>query len=147
MKIIDTQGDLFADLKPGEAIAHGANCQGRMGAGVAKPIREKFPVNYEVYKFLCDNRYFNPGDALAVKDGDHTVFNLGTQFQPGADAKLSYIVKAANEMIKVAEDRGINRIKTVRLGCGIGGLDWDDVRPLLQGVLSPIGFELEVFYF
>lgn len=145
MKITEIQGDLFADLKAGEAFAHGANCEGVMGAGVAKTVRAKFPNNYRIYKKHCDAGTFLPGDSLRVSENNNTVFNLGTQYRKGADAKIENVRVSVKSMINDASVCNIKQIKTVRLGCGIGGLDWDDVKPVLEAIHSDI--ELIVYYF
>lgn len=38
-----------------DVIGHQVNCQGVVGSGVAKMIREQFPVTYEQYKMTCDS--------------------------------------------------------------------------------------------
>ncbi len=50
IKIID--GDLFSTKS--NYICHQVNCQGKMGSGVAKQIRTKFPTVYKWYKVRCD---------------------------------------------------------------------------------------------
>lgn len=37
-----------------DVIVHQVNCQGVMGAGLAKQIKEKYPVVFWAYKSLCD---------------------------------------------------------------------------------------------
>ena len=36
-----------------DVICHQTNCQGVMGSGVAKQVREKYPQVYEQYKRVC----------------------------------------------------------------------------------------------
>ena len=145
MIVNDIQGDLFENLEVGDSIAHGANCLGFMGAGVAKPIGDNYPINFAVYEYLCKSNRFVLGDCLVVKDGDHTVFNLATQYYPGSDASYKAVRDAAWRMSWEANDRGIDKIKTVRMGAGIGGLDWDLVKKELEAV--PSDLELDVYYF
>ena len=38
---------------PQKVIAHQVNCQGKMGSGVAKVIRDKYPKVYETYLNTC----------------------------------------------------------------------------------------------
>ena len=49
VKIID--GDLFSASS--RYICHQVNCRGRMGSGIAKVIRDKFPEAFEKYKEEC----------------------------------------------------------------------------------------------
>src|SRR5438067_1457780 len=82
MPIEFVKGDLFANRFKAQALAHGCNCQGSMGAGIAKGFRERYPAMYEAYRRRCksDSRKFNLGDAWLWKDEDRPwVFNLATQ--------------------------------------------------------------------
>src|SRR5262249_14757624 len=75
-------GDLFANAYKVQAFAHGCNCQGSMGAGIAKGFRQRYPRMYEEYHARCkaQPRRFNLGDAWLWKDEKRPcVFNLGTQ--------------------------------------------------------------------
>ena len=52
-------------------ICHQVNCQGVMGSGIAKSIREKWPVVFEKYKVFLDNPFWGAGT------GCHQVYPLG----------------------------------------------------------------------
>ncbi len=149
MIVTDIQGNLFDNLQDGDVIAHGANCLGFMGAGVAKEIKRRFPENYKVYNKACKNDLFLPGNALGVYENGILVYNLGTQYNTGADAHIVNIRTSVRSMLNqaVASRRyykPVTKIKTVRLGCGIGGLDWADVKPELESIHADV--ELEVYY-
>src|SRR5271163_1062389 len=82
MPIEFVSGDLFANAHSVQAFAHGCNCQGSMGAGIARGFRELYPEMYEQYRSRCRGsaRQFNLGDAwLWQEKGKPAVFNLGTQ--------------------------------------------------------------------
>lgn len=42
------KGDIFES--GAQVILHQVNCQGVMGSGVAKQVREKYPIVFEYYK-------------------------------------------------------------------------------------------------
>src|SRR5271156_4772010 len=82
MAVDYVSGDLFANVHSAQALAHGCNCQGSMGAGIAVGFRERYPAMYEAYRTRCKSRprQFNLGDAWLWKAEDQPwVFNLGTQ--------------------------------------------------------------------
>jgi len=146
MKVTEIQGDLFADLKVGDAVAHGANCRGIMGAGVAKAIKAKFPQNFNYYNQFCNRDMFKPGDIIPFQENGFVIYNLGTQYELGADAKVENVRVSVRSMVShAATYTDLKQIKTVRLGCGIGGLDWDEVKPVLEEIPSEL--ELIVYYF
>src|SRR5947209_14041443 len=82
MHIEFVTGDLFANRFGAAALAHGCNCQGSMGAGIATGFRDRYPAMYEQYRARCKAkpREFNLGDVWLWKADDQPwVFNLGTQ--------------------------------------------------------------------
>jgi O-acetyl-ADP-ribose deacetylase (regulator of RNase III) len=72
------KGDLF-QTRDLDALAHGCNCAGAMGKGIAVEFRKRFPEMYAEYKARCARRSFALGDVFAWRQGDITIFNLGTQ--------------------------------------------------------------------
>jgi O-acetyl-ADP-ribose deacetylase (regulator of RNase III) len=47
MPIQNVRGDLFDNAHHVQAFAHGCNCQGSMGAGIAKTFRSRYPEMYD----------------------------------------------------------------------------------------------------
>jgi O-acetyl-ADP-ribose deacetylase (regulator of RNase III) len=126
MPIRFVSGDLFDNDHGVQAIAHGCNCQGSMGAGVAKTIRARYPAMYEEYRSRCEAepRRFNLGDCwLSKADDPPWVFNLGTQ-EGYWRSRASYeaIETALKEMRRQADAEGITSIAMPRIGVGYGGL-------------------------
>jgi O-acetyl-ADP-ribose deacetylase (regulator of RNase III) len=117
------QGDLFASGL--DALAHGCNCQGVMGAGIARGFRDRYPDMYKVYRDACTAGTFRPGHVLAWVDPrtGTVVFNLATQRGTGPAAEPWAVATAIGQMILVARNRGITEIGLPMIGCGIGGLD------------------------
>jgi O-acetyl-ADP-ribose deacetylase (regulator of RNase III) len=82
MGISWVSGDLFSNAYHVQAFAHGCNCAGSMGAGIAVGFRTRYPAMYEEYRRRCKAtpRELNPGDAFLWKDvGQPWVFNLARQ--------------------------------------------------------------------
>ena len=140
MTIKSVSGDLFANRYGAQALAHGCNCEGSMGAGVAKVIEERYPRLFEEYRRRCkaSPREFNLGDSLLWKeDGPPWVFNLGTQ-ERFWHARASYeaIETALTNMKKQASDENIETIALPRIGAGYGGLSWKKVRVIVERVFD-----------
>lgn len=141
MTITFKVGDLLAADEI--AIAHGCNTQGMMGAGVARLIRDMHPDVYAEYKTACASYQFKIGTAQAVwadpalSGGvDRIVYNLGTQRLPGANATLWGVFLSFANMAEDARVRGIEAIGIPRIGCGIGGLRWTAVEPVIVAAIS-----------
>ena len=110
MPIRFVSGDLFDNAAWRRAFAHGCNCQGSMGAGVAKTFRARYPEMYEEYRSRCkaEPRRFNLGDCWLWKADDQPwVFNLGTQ-EGYWRSRASYeaIETALKEMQEAGRRRG-----------------------------------------
>lgn len=133
-------GDLFANAYKAQAFAHGCNCQGSKGAGIALGFRERYPDMYEQFRARCkaEPRQFNLGDAFLWKaQGRPWVFNLGTQ-ERFWRARASYeaIETALKRMRELADAEGVTSIAIPRIGVGYGGLSWKKVRAIVERVFA-----------
>ena len=142
MVITEVRGDLLgAGLA---AVAHGCNCAGTMGAGVAKDVRRRWPALYRAYRAACRKGSFLPGDVL-VWPGPPVVYNLAVQLRPGPTASLAAIEVAVARMLDLAEAEGIPEIGLPRIGCGPGGLRWSEVGSVLDDLAAASAVDLVVF--
>ena len=142
-------GDLFANAHAVQAFAHGCNCQGSMGAGIAVGFRERYPAMFEQYRARCKAmpREFNLGDVWLWKtDGQPWVFNLGTQ-EGVWRARASYdaIEMALVRMWQLADSEGVTSIAIPRIGVGYGGLSWKKVREIVERVFADWSGRLVVY--
>jgi O-acetyl-ADP-ribose deacetylase (regulator of RNase III) len=126
------QGDIFKNAYNVQAFGHGCNCQGVMGAGIAKEFHKRYPQMYEEYRRRCkvEPRQFNLGDVFFWKeDNQPAVFNLATQeHYIRAKADYTAIKKSLSEMKAQAVEHGISTIAIPRIGAGLGGLSWDKIK-------------------
>lgn len=138
------KGDLFAKGNL-QALAHGCNCAGAMGRGIATEFRSRFPAMFAEYKRRCDDGRFHLGDVFMWRGEGTTVFNLGTQRTWRTKADMSAIEKAVRTMVSMAEECAIETIGLPRIGSGLGGLPWEPVRALLERVGASTDVQLVVF--
>ena len=139
MPIEFVTGDLFANRVKAEAFAHGCNCAGSMGAGIAVGFKERYPAMFEEFKRRCKAKppEFALGDVfLWREEGGPAVFNLGTQPRPGRGATYP-VVEAALKALRVAADAAsIRSIAMPRIAAGYGGLSWKKVRAQIESVFA-----------
>jgi hypothetical protein len=72
-------GDLVANEHQAQALAHGRNCKGSMGARIAVGFKTRYPERCAEYRRRCKAvpREFNLGDAFWWRaEGQPWVFNL-----------------------------------------------------------------------
>lgn len=120
-----------------------------MGAGIAVQFRKRYPAMFAEYRQRCKAvpRRFNPGDVFLWRDdGPPMVFNLATQdgFRRG-DADIEAVERSLAEMRRIADHDGILSIGMPRIGAGLGGLEWADVRAVIDRVFGDWTGELTVF--
>lgn len=116
-------------------IMHGVNCQDKMGSGVAKALYTKWPLVKEAYH-LVKNKELGWIDIVRVADKGYVV-NCFTQEFYGYDGKRYADLKAIETCIRKvlinAEGYDISNIYSPKIGCGLGGLDWEtEVKPLFE---------------
>lgn len=138
MPLHEVTGDLFGLDLP--ALGHGCNCQGAMGAGVAKEFRRRFPQMYAGYRRRCLDATFTLGDVWAWEADSLVIYNLGTQPRPGPSASLAAIESSVRRMLIDAHERGLPAVGVPRIGAGLGGLAWPSVHRVLAllGEESPV---------
>lgn len=144
MPAIYIKGDIFN--YPGlDAISHGCNCAGAMGRGIAKEFKKRYPQMYVAYREKCKKGEFNLGDIFIWEEKDIKIFNLGTQETWKTKAILSAIEESVEKMCNLAIKLKINKIGIPRMGAGLGGLEWSDVKKTLQKIAGKYSIELVVF--
>lgn len=141
----ERQGDLFESTAG--AYAHGVNTAGVMGAGIAAGFRDRYPDMYELYRAQCTLGGLRPGSVLEWHDpgGDRWIYNVASQDHPGPHARLDWLVDGFADAMDHADIHGVNTIAIPRIGCGIGGLLWTDVRPALAGLFMGRKVNVEVW--
>lgn len=130
MTFVSRQGDLFTS--EADAIGHGVNCRGLMGAGIALQFRSRYPDMYYEYKKLCVEDLLKPGQIYPYRAHDRTVINIASQEYPGPDASYEWLVTGVRSALRYCTERGLQSLALPRIGCGIGGLDWVSVELLLS---------------
>jgi O-acetyl-ADP-ribose deacetylase (regulator of RNase III) len=134
-----------------EALVNTVNTVGIMGKGVALQFKEHFPLNYKLYKKACETGEVRLGRMFATETAQLTgtkyIINFPTKADWRSYSKLSYIAEGLDDLVKLIREKQIKSIAIPPLGCGNGGLDWNDVKPLIVSKLSPLegAVEIEVF--
>jgi O-acetyl-ADP-ribose deacetylase (regulator of RNase III) len=112
-------------------IAHGCNAQGVMGSGVAKAIREQYPLAYEEYVYFYAKKQLYLGDVIPAICGNKAIFNCITQKFYGNDGKVYADIPAIHMCFWKLNGFGVQKLAIPKVGCGLGGLTWDVVEPII----------------
>jgi len=128
-------GDIF-NLPGVYNYGHGCNCAGAMGKGIALEFKRRYPKMYLEYKKRCKEGLFSLGDVFTYEYGNGVVFNLGTQFTWRTKAEIKAIEDALIGMLSYAYINSIHKIALPKIGAGLGGLNWADVKSTIEGVIN-----------
>lgn len=137
-------GDVFA-ADDADAFAHGCNCAGAMGAGIAVQFKRRWPRMYDEYRSLCAAGSFRPGDVFLWRGDGATIFNLGTQATWRVGATEAAVRTSLERMARMADEFGVGRIAMPRVGAGLGGLPWPSVESIVREVAGSCRVTLSVY--
>lgn len=134
-------------------ICHQVNCQGVMGSGIAKQIRERWPEVYYSYEDTCKNswkygeRLLGTVDIAMLSSSTQTVLNMFAQNTCGYDGARYTSYDAFSDCLHeikliVPKDKTIGFPKNI--GCGLGGGNWKVISALIEEIL---GKDYEVYIY
>lgn len=125
-----------------EALVNTVNCVGVMGRGVALQFKNAFPKNFKAYAAACKRNEVQPGKMFVYATGELTnprfIINFPTKRHWRGKSRFEDIDAGLKDLVAVIRERGIRSIAIPPLGSGLGGLDWDDVRPRIERALADI---------
>jgi O-acetyl-ADP-ribose deacetylase (regulator of RNase III) len=119
-----------------EAVVNTVNCLGVSGAGIALQFKKVFPDNYKAYRKHCEDQLLKPGHLFVYIQhrgslGDLTIVNFATKDNWRNDSSMEWIKSGLEELRKLIIDLQLCSVSMPKLGCGNGGLDYNDVKPLI----------------
>lgn len=137
------KGDLF---KSGaQVLVNPVNTVGVMGKGLALSFKNRFPHMFSVYKKACDNRSFSVGKLMLIKDGGQQILLFPTKKDWRDPSKLEYIEKGLEKFVQTYRIKNITSVAFPPLGCGCGGLNWNNVKPIMEKYLNNITIDVYIY--
>jgi len=132
-------GDIL--LTDADVVAHGVAPGDDFAQGLALSLREHWPAMYKDFRHW--DRQFHP------KPGEVWIWSgpLGPRIvalltQDRAEerrhlpARVEHVNHALKALRQLVDAEGIGSVALPRLATGVGGLDWDEVRPLVERHLA-----------
>ncbi len=141
--------DMFENDKA-EALVNPTNTKGLAGGGIAAICACKFPLQSKEYFYSCSWRAIVPGRVTYSILGDHHGFRILFFFATmewGKAATLDTIKTGMKELVRLINILEIKSIVIPPLGCGIGGLNWSDVKPIIINSLSEIENNVDIYIY
>ena len=142
---IVSNGDIFKSKC--EALVNPVNIKGIMGKGLALAFKTKYPAHFENYKRACQNGEMTTDKVLAYQEKNGPmIICLATKADWRDSSKMEYVSAGLDDLVKQIKTLGIRSVAIPKLGCGLGGLDWAKVRPLIVEKLSSLdGISVEIY--
>ncbi len=131
-------GDIFKE--EADAIVNTVNCVGVMGRGIALQFKKRFPENFKVYETACKQKEVMPGKMFVHETGSligpKYVINFPTKRHWRGASRMEDIESGLQDLVKVIKKLNVKYIALPPLGCGLGGLDWLEVRTNIENALG-----------
>jgi O-acetyl-ADP-ribose deacetylase (regulator of RNase III) len=136
-------GTIFDD--DADILVVPVNCVGIMGGGLAHQFKERYPWLDEDYRWLCTDGSLKPGETAYTSDGTRNIVLAATKDDYKDPSKIVWIEGICAEIAlflkigwpgEVRDDDAIPSIAIPALGCGLGGLEWEKVLPIIERNLS-----------
>jgi O-acetyl-ADP-ribose deacetylase (regulator of RNase III) len=126
-----------------EALVNTVNTVGVMGKGVALQFRRAYPEMYRAYQKACEAKDVQLGqvqvfDLGGLAGGPRWLINFPTKGHWKARSRLPDIDSGLADLTTTVERLGIQSIALPPLGCGSGGLEWNDVLPRIESAFATL---------
>jgi O-acetyl-ADP-ribose deacetylase (regulator of RNase III) len=148
--IHEVEGDIL--LTGAQAIAHGVAPNDPMNQGLALSLHERYPAMHKDFHHWCHQQHPKPGEAWAWGGAEGVrIINLltqeggyggGNKRGKASEPNVNHALRALKKIIQM---EGFSSVALPRLATGVGGLDWDQVKPLIQSQLGDLDIPVYVY--
>ncbi len=125
-----------------DALVNTVNCVGVMGRGIALQFKKAFPEVFKAYEAACKRGEVEPGKVLTCDlnrfDPPHYVINFPTKKHWRGKSEVVYVEAGLDALIEEVRRLNLKSIAVPPLGCGLGGLEWDEVRPRIERAFASL---------
>ncbi len=142
MTIVSRGGDILAAAPFVDAIVNPVNCAGTMGKGLALEVKRAYYDNYLAYVGACAHGIVKPGRMFVFgrmsSVNPQFIINFPTKRHWRNRSRIEDIEAGLIDLVQEIRVRDIRSIAIPALGCGLGGLDWEVVKPKILLALRPV---------
>lgn len=136
-------GDIFSSRC--QTLTNPVNCAGVMGRGLAEEFKRRYPAMFEDYRGRCVRGEVKIGEPFLWKSRERWVLNFPTKRHWREPSETEFIADGLAYAAEKAEEWGMVSLAVPALGCGLGGLEWEEVRKIMLEHLPPPGTDVEIF--
>lgn len=142
--IFFTDGSIFDS--DAEAIVNPVNCEGVAGGGLAREFKRRYPAEVALYTAECKVYGLQPGQTFVTPTDERLIFHTATKDKWRLPSTLEYIEKCLGTIKEAAIACDASTIAMPALGCGLGGLNFDEVSALMRAHYVDSALSVTVFY-
>jgi len=125
-----------------QALVNTVNCMGVMGKGIALQFKMAYPEAYEDYRRACTDGRVVVGKMHVVDRNSFIapqfIINFPTKRHWKGKSRVIDIRDGLADLVRVIKNLKITSIAIPPLGCGNGGLDWNDIGPMIRNSLADL---------
>lgn len=137
------KGDIFESSS--QAIVNTVNLKGVMGKGLALQFRDRFLGLFESYVNDVLDKRLLIGSPTIWKGPEKWVINFPTKDDWRKPSNYDFIEKGLVGLRAKLDEWGVLSLAIPPLGCGLGSLDWNKVRPMIEEHLAGLEMPIEVY--
>nr|BDT31134.1 macro domain-containing protein [Myxococcus sp. MH1] len=123
-----------------DALVNAVNTVGVMGKGLALQFKQAFPETFAPYVHACETGALSIGRVHVVRrtSPPRFIIHFPTKAHWREPSRLEYIRDGLTSLVAVVREQGIGSLALPVLGCGLGGLDWADVKPRVERAFADL---------
>lgn len=137
------RGDIFASSC--QALTNPVNCEGVMGKGLAKIFKDRWPEMYKAYQVSCTTGELRIGQPTLWKGPEKWIVNFPTKEFWRRPSTYDYIDQGLGALQSNLKEWSVGSLAMPALGCGLGGLEWAEVKKLIVNRLETESILIEVY--
>ncbi len=118
-----------------------------MGKGVAYQFKMRFPENNKSYVKACKSGELAVGKVHSFMEEGITIINFPTKNKWRESSKMEYIEKGMEAFVELLPKLAVKKIAIPPLGCGNGGLDWAEVKKVVENKIFDIAARYDFVIF
>lgn len=145
MIVYEERADIFTSGF--QTLVNPVNTYGTMGAGLAKQFAQRFPGLEAAYRKANAQNVFQRKGIFVydVPESEQKVLCLATKRHFAQQSRLEWVNHGLEVVARDFALYGITSLAVPALGCGLGKLKWDEVKPLIVHHLDPIDLPVGIF--
>ena len=130
---------------PVKTYVNTVNCAGIMGAGIALQFKLRYPEMFQDYVAKCKSKKMKVGTPRIYEYNKNVwIMNFPTKGHWRFPSKITWIEQGLKYFAENYKKRNIGSIAFPKLGTNNGGLEWEEVKVLMEKYLSNLDIDIYI---